>query len=57
MTLNKTALFNFTATWQPSAETILFQIRLPRVIAAALVGSALASAGVLFQGAAQESHG
>ena len=50
MTLNKTALFNFTATWQPSAETILFQIRLPRVIAAALVGSALASAGVLFQG-------
>jgi len=50
MTLNKTALFNFTATWQPSAETILFQIRLPRIIAAALVGSALASAGVLFQG-------
>ncbi len=50
MTLNKMALFNFTATWQPSDETILFLIRLPRVIAGALVGAALATAGVLFQG-------
>ena len=50
MTLNKMGLFHFTATWQPSDETILFLIRLPRVVAGALVGSALASAGVLFQG-------
>lgn len=50
MTLNKAPIFNFFATWQPSYETILFQIRLPRVIAGALVGAALASAGVLFQG-------
>ncbi|MCK4964492.1 MAG: iron ABC transporter permease, partial [Dehalococcoidia bacterium] len=50
MTLNKTGLFHFTATWQPSDETILFLIRLPRVIAGSLVGAALASAGVLFQG-------
>ncbi|TEU02601.1 MAG: iron ABC transporter permease [Dehalococcoidia bacterium] len=50
MTLNKTGLFHFSATWQPSDETILFLIRLPRVIAGALVGAALASAGVLFQG-------
>jgi iron complex transport system permease protein len=50
MTLNKIALFDFSATWQPSDETILFMIRLPRVIAGALVGAALASAGVLFQG-------
>lgn len=50
MMLNKTGLFHFTATWQPSDETILFLIRLPRVIAGALVGAALASAGVLFQG-------
>lgn len=50
MTLNKIGLFHFTATWQPSDETILFLIRLPRVVAGALVGSALASAGVLFQG-------
>ena len=50
MTLNKAPTFDFFATWQPSYETILFQIRLPRVIAGALVGAALASAGVLFQG-------
>ena len=50
MILDKTGLFHFSTTWQPSAETILFQIRLPRVVAGALVGSALASAGVLFQG-------
>jgi iron complex transport system permease protein len=50
MTLNKIGLFHFTATWQPSDETILFMLRLPRVIAGALVGAALASAGVLFQG-------
>jgi len=50
MTLNKMGLSHFSATWPASAETILFQIRLPRVIASALVGAALASAGVLFQG-------
>jgi len=50
MTLNKTGLFHFSATWQSSDETILFLIRLPRVIAGSLVGAALASAGVLFQG-------
>ena len=50
MTLNKMGLFHFTATWQSSDETILFLIRLPRVIAGSLVGAALASAGVLFQG-------
>ena len=50
MTLNKMGLSHFSPTWPHSAETILFQIRLPRVIASALVGAALASAGVLFQG-------
>ena len=50
MTLNKVALTNFDATWETTDETILFQIRLPRIIAAALVGAALAAAGVLFQG-------
>jgi len=50
MTLNKAALTNFDATWETTDETILFQIRLPRIIAAALVGAALAAAGVLFQG-------
>ena len=50
MALNKLAIFDFQATWSGVDETIIFQIRLPRVIAAALVGSALATAGVLFQG-------
>ena len=48
--LNKAAIFNFPATWNPVDETIILQIRLPRVIGGALVGAALATAGVLFQG-------
>ncbi|MFQ5987305.1 MAG: FecCD family ABC transporter permease [Dehalococcoidia bacterium] len=50
MTLNKVAFTHFPATWEATDETILFQIRLPRVVAGALVGAALAAAGVLFQG-------
>ena len=50
MTLNKLAIFDFPSTWEAAEETIIFQIRLPRVIAGALVGAALATAGVLFQG-------
>lgn len=50
MTLNKLAIFDFPSTWRAVDETIIFQIRLPRVIGGALVGSALATAGVLFQG-------
>ncbi|MBN2568166.1 MAG: iron chelate uptake ABC transporter family permease subunit [Deltaproteobacteria bacterium] len=34
---------------KPSEETILFSIRLPRVLFAGLVGAALSSAGVVFQ--------
>ncbi len=50
MTLNKIAIFDFPSTWRAVDETILFQIRLPRVIGGALVGAALATSGVLFQG-------
>ncbi len=50
MTLNKTPFFDFQPTWQLTDETIIFQIRLIRVVAGALVGAALATAGVLFQG-------
>jgi iron complex transport system permease protein len=50
MLLNKTALFDFQPTWTDGQEMIIFQIRLPRVIGGALVGMALATAGVLFQG-------
>jgi len=50
MVLNKVAIFDFTNTWRAADETIVFQIRLPRVIGAALIGAALATAGALFQG-------
>jgi len=50
MALNKVAVFDFPFTWRAVDETIIFQIRLPRVVGGALVGAALATAGVLFQG-------
>ena len=50
MVLNKLAVFDFPATWRGVDETIIFQIRLPRVVGGVLVGAALATAGALFQG-------
>jgi iron complex transport system permease protein len=37
-------------TWPPAEEAILWQLRFPRVVAAALVGAALACSGALLQG-------
>ncbi|MCQ2546639.1 MAG: iron ABC transporter permease [Clostridia bacterium] len=37
-------------TWPDAAETVVFQIRLPRVLAAGLIGAALSVAGVCYQG-------
>lgn len=37
-------------TWTPGAESAFFQIRLPRVTAAALIGAALSAAGAAYQG-------
>ena len=37
-------------TWDATAETVVWQVRLPRALAAALVGAALASGGAVFQG-------
>jgi iron complex transport system permease protein len=39
-----------THTWDPTVETVVWQVRLPRALAAALVGAALASGGAVFQG-------
>src|SRR5258708_4651261 len=50
MTLNHVVGPRFEPTWRPQDEAIFFSIRLPRVAGAAIVGAALASAGVLFQG-------
>ncbi len=37
-------------TWSPSTETIVLELRLPRVLSAATVGMGLALAGVVLQG-------
>ena len=50
MTLNRLGLTHFAVTWRPQDAVILFDLRLPRVVGAALVGLALAEAGTLFQG-------
>jgi len=39
-----------SATISPSNQAIIIQIRLPRVLAGALVGAGLAAAGVIYQG-------
>jgi iron complex transport system permease protein len=38
------------ATWSPSAETIVLELRLPRVLTAMTVGTGLALAGTVLQG-------
>ena len=48
--LNGTGLFHFARRWDASVEVIIWQVRMPIVIGAALVGAALAVAGTLFQG-------
>ncbi|HEV8488775.1 MAG TPA: iron chelate uptake ABC transporter family permease subunit [Candidatus Limnocylindrales bacterium] len=42
--------FDLARTWSPAAETIVFDLRLPRVLSAMLVGLGLAVAGATFQG-------
>jgi iron complex transport system permease protein len=48
--LNSTGVIHFTRHWDPTTELIIWQVRMPVVIGTALVGAALAAAGVLFQG-------
>lgn len=37
-------------TWIDTLETVVFNVRIPRIIAAVLVGTALSAAGAVFQG-------
>lgn len=46
-------LFTVPATWPAVMETIVFNIRMPRIIMACLVGCCLASAGACYQGVFQ----
>src|SRR2546423_8838458 len=48
--LNGTGIFHFARQWDPTSEVIVWQVRMPVVVGAALVGAGLAVAGVLFQG-------
>jgi len=43
-------IFPITPTWPDIMETVVFNIRLPRILAAILIGAALATAGASFQG-------
>ncbi len=43
-------VFNTDAQWTVYAEKVLFEIRLPRVACAVLIGAALSLAGVCYQG-------
>ncbi len=49
MVVWKAGLVHGPPPWSDMDETIVFDIRLPRVVTAALVGAALSVAGVLFQ--------
>lgn len=48
--LNGTGLVHFGRQWDTATEVIVWQVRMPTVVGAALVGAALGIAGVLFQG-------
>ena len=47
---SKLTFFKISPFWEASSETILFDIRLPRVILAALTGGALSGSGAAYQG-------
>jgi iron complex transport system permease protein len=49
MVLARAGLWRGSPSWSTMDETIVFEIRMPRVVTAALVGAALSVAGVLFQ--------
>jgi iron complex transport system permease protein len=48
--LSRLPLVEITPTWASAMETIILDIRLPRIILAGLVGAALAAAGATYQG-------
>jgi len=46
-------LFNLEQTWTTTMYTVIINVRLPRIIAAVLIGFALATAGTSYQGVFQ----
>ncbi|WP_025642750.1 FecCD family ABC transporter permease [Schnuerera ultunensis] len=43
-------IFPITKTWTDTIETIVFRVRLPRILAAILVGASLSLSGAVYQG-------
>lgn len=43
-------IFDIPQSWPGQAETVLFNVRMPRVLMGAIIGSGLACAGAAFQG-------
>ncbi|WP_071549502.1 FecCD family ABC transporter permease [Neomoorella thermoacetica] len=50
LTILAAKVFPIEPTWPATLETVVFQVRLPRMLAAMLVGAALATAGAAYQG-------
>ncbi|WP_019850814.1 iron ABC transporter permease [Desulfitobacterium sp. PCE1] len=48
--LSHLPFFNFDPSWTPAQESIVWNLRLPRVFLALIVGAMLATSGVAFQG-------
>ena len=43
-------LFSLPQTWPATVETVLFNVRMPRILCALMVGAALATSGATYQG-------
>lgn len=43
-------IFPLAPTWSPTMETVACQVRLPRIMAAMLIGASLATSGAAYQG-------
>ncbi len=43
-------IFGYPTAWSDTIETVIFQVRIPRILAAMLVGSALSVSGATYQG-------
>ena len=55
ITLKRALGIDLGIAWTAAQESIIWQIRLPRVLGAAIVGAGLAGAGVVFQGLLRNS--
>ncbi len=50
LTVFSRKMLGFPATWSDTLETVLFNIRIPRIIVALIIGAALSASGAAYQG-------